>query len=178
MLIEPYSTSDRVGEKDRNIVRRQRNFGQSWRKRQQHCQKAGQLRTELAKKTATLSEDKGTSDRVGRKNSNIVRRQRNFGQSWRKRQQHCQKTKELRTELAEKTATLSEGKGTSDRVGEKDSNIVRRQRNFGQSWQKKQQHCQKAKELRTELAKKTVTLSEDKGTSDRVGRKNSNIVRR
>jgi hypothetical protein len=123
-----------------------------------------------------LIEPDSTSDRVGGNDSNIVRRQGNFGQCLRKRQKHCQKVKELWTELAEKTATLSEGKETLDRVSGKYSNIVRRQRNFGQSWQKKQQHCQKAKELRTELAEKTATLSEGKRTSDRVSRKNSNIV--
>jgi hypothetical protein len=78
MLIEPDSTSDRVGGKDSNIVRRQRNFGQSWWRKQKHCQKTKELWTESAKNTATLSEGKRTSDRVNRKNSNIVRRKGNF----------------------------------------------------------------------------------------------------
>jgi len=38
--------------------------------------------------------------------------------------------------LAEMTATLSEGKATSDRVGQKYSIIDRRQSNFGQGWRK------------------------------------------
>jgi hypothetical protein len=125
----------------------------------------------LAEKPETLSEGKATSDSVGEKDSNIVRRQSNFGQGWRKRQQHCQKAKQLWTVLAEKPETLSEGKATSDRVGGKNSNIVQRQGNFRQCWRKRQQHCQKAKQLRTGLAKKTATLSEGKATSDRVGGK-------
>jgi phage-related tail protein len=128
--------------------------------------------------TATLSEGKATSDRVGQKYSIIVRKQSNFGQCWRNRQQHCQKAKQLRTGLAKMTATLSEGKATSDRIGEIDSNIVRRQSNFGRSKQKIQQHCQKTRQLPTGLAEKTATLSEGKATSDRVSRKTRNIVRR
>jgi hypothetical protein len=77
-LSEGRATSDRVGRKNRNIVRRQGNFGQSQRKKQKHCQKTGQLQTESAEKTETLSEDRATSDRVSGKNRNIVRREDNF----------------------------------------------------------------------------------------------------
>jgi hypothetical protein len=90
----------------------------------------------LAEMTATLSEGKATSDCVGENDSNIVRRQSNFGLCWQKNQQHCQKAKELRTVLAAMTATLSKGTATSVSVGEKNRNIVRRQSNFGQCWRK------------------------------------------
>ena len=56
-----------------------------------NSQKSGELRTELAEKTETLSEGNPTLDRVSRKKRNIVKRQ-----------------------------------GTSDRVGRKNRNIVRR----------------------------------------------------
>jgi hypothetical protein len=177
-LSEGKGTSDRVGKKQRNTVKRQGNFGQSWQKTARHCQKARELRTELAENIETLSKDKGTSDRVGRKHRDTVRRQGNFGQSWQKTEKHCQKARELRTELAENIETLSEGKGTSDRVGKKQRDTVKRQGNFGQSWQKTARHSQKARELRTELAENIETLSKGKGTSDRVGRKHRDTVRR
>jgi hypothetical protein len=72
--------------------------------------------------------------------------------------------------LAENRETLPEGSATLDRVGRKQGNTVRRQCNFGQSWQKKAKHCQKAVQLWTELAEKSETLSEDKATLDRVGK--------
>jgi len=53
-----------------------------------------------------------------------------FGQSWWKNKKHCQKSRELRTELVEKQGTLSEVEGISDRVGGKTRNIVRSRDNF------------------------------------------------
>jgi len=80
--------------------------------------------------------------------------------------------------LAEKGETLSKGKATLDSVGRKKRNIVKRQGNFGQCWQKKAKHCQKARQLRTEQAEKSETLSKDKATSDRVSRKKRNTVKK
>ena len=68
----------------------------------------------------------------------------------------------------EKLETLSEVEGTSDRVGGKTRNIVRSRGNFGQSWWKNKEHCQKSREFRTELVEKLETLSEVGTTSDRV----------
>ena len=81
-------------------------------------------------KLETLSEVEGTSDRVGGKTRNIVRSRGNFGQSWWKNKEHCQKSREFRTELVEKQETLSEVEGISDRVGGKTRNIVRSRDNF------------------------------------------------
>jgi ribosomal protein L19E len=80
--------------------------------------------------------------------------------------------------LVETSETLSEGKATLDSVGGKKRNTVKRQGNFGQSWQKKEKHCQKVRQLRTELAETRETLSEGKATSDRVGGKKRNTVKR
>jgi hypothetical protein len=45
---------------------------------------------------------------------------------------HCQKARQLWTEWAEKSETLSKGKSTSDRVSRKQRDTVKRQGNFGQ----------------------------------------------
>jgi hypothetical protein len=60
-----------------------------------------------------------------------------------------------------KLAFISKGKATLDRVEGKSRKIVQRLVNFGQSWWKKQKHCQKARQLRTVLKGKAERLSKD-----------------
>ncbi|MDR6123455.1 hypothetical protein QFZ87_003052 [Bacillus sp. SLBN-46] len=141
ILSKGKATSDRVEGKSRKIVQRLVKFGQSWWKKQKHCPKEMQLRTELGEKGETLSKVKATSDRVGRKGVTLS------------------KVKGTSDRVGRKGETLSKVKATLDSVEGKTRKIVKRQRNFGQSWWEKQKHCQKAGQLQPVLAEKAETLS-------------------
>ncbi|MDQ1143634.1 hypothetical protein QE429_000461 [Bacillus sp. SORGH_AS 510] len=87
----------------------------------------------MAGKLEILSEVEGSLDRVGEKTRNIVRSRGKFGQSWWENKKHCQKSREVWTELVGKQETLSEVVATLDRVGGKTRNTVRSRGKFGQS---------------------------------------------